>query len=46
MGFLFQDNAKDNKYKIKLQLKGLLLHLKDLIADLPAFTYVRGSEEE
>jgi hypothetical protein len=52
-----QANAKDNipnergtykaeMYKIKLQLKGLLLHLKDLIADLSAFTYIRGQVEK
>lgn len=29
-------------YKIKLHLKGLLLHLKELLADLSALTYIRG----
>jgi hypothetical protein len=33
-------------YKIKLHLKGLLLHLKELLADLSALTYIRGWVEE
>jgi hydrogenase-4 membrane subunit HyfE len=33
-------------YKIKLHLKGLLVCLNDLIADLSAFTYIVGWVEE